>query len=163
MIFLVLVFSIFFEASFTNLISYSSTFLPMFLLSSLVILFPYFKNKNQNFLIVSGICGILYDIVFTNTLFINTLSFIICGILILLGYNYFNYKIYSCNILNIIIIILYRIISYTFLCVIDYTVFNDNILLKGIYSSILINIIYGIILYIILDLLSNILNIKRMK
>ena len=49
---------------------------------------------------------------YTLTLFLNTLSFLACGYLIKVGYNFINPNILSTNILNIFIIIIYRIISY---------------------------------------------------
>lgn len=163
MIYCILIFSFLFEAAFSNLISNSSILTPLFLITSLVILYPYFKNKNANFVIVCIVLGLFYDIIFGNTTFINTLSFGILSGITILGYNYINYNIYSSNLLNIIVLVLYRIISYLLLCIVDYISFNENILLEGIYNSILVNLIYGILLYLITIWLSKIFNIKRVE
>lgn len=159
--YLVLVISLLLEAIFSNIVSLNSLFIPLFLITSLVIIYPYFCKKNINFFLVCLISGFLYDLIFADSLFINTLSFSFAGIIIILGYSYVNYSIYSSNILNIIVIILYRIISYLLLCIIGYTTFNENILLSGISSSLILNIIYGLILYLVIDMISKIFVIKR--
>ena len=163
MIYIIILFSFLFESVFSNIVNSYSFLTPLFLLTSLGILYPYFKNKRINFFIVCIICGLFYDIVFTDSPFINTISFGLCSGLIILIYNYVNYNIFSSNIINIINIIFYRVISFLLLCIIDFINFNELILLEGIYNSLLINIIYGIILFIIMDLLSKIFNIKRVE
>ncbi len=159
--YLVLVISLLLEAIFSNIVSLNSLLIPLFLITSLVIIYPYFCKKNINFFLVCLVSGFLYDLIFADSLFINTLSFSFAGIIIILGYSYVNYSIYSSNILNIIIIILYRIISYLLLCIIGYTTFNENILLSGVSSSLILNIIYGLILYLVIDMISKIFVIKR--
>lgn len=161
MIAVILIFSFLFEAIFTNIVSINSIFIPLFLLTSIVLVYPYFKNKKFNYLLVCIILGVFYDIGFSNTIFVNTISFGILSGIIMVCYNYVNYNIYTSNIINVIILITYRVLTYIMLLSINYISFNRNILLKGIYSSLLINIIYGIILYIIIDLLSKIFNKRK--
>lgn len=164
MIYIILMLSYLLEASFSNIVSKESIFVPLFLLTSLTILYPYFKNIGKfNFIITSVICGFIYDISFTNSIFINTLSFGFASGFIILIYNYINYNICSSNFLNIVVLIFYRIISYILLCIIDFVKFNEMSLLKGIYSSLIFNVIYGIIIFIIVDLLAKIFNIKRVE
>lgn len=163
MITCILIFSFLFEAMFTNLVSTNSIFIPLFTLTSLVLVYPYFKKKNFNYVLVCLILGIFYDIAFADSVFINTICFGIIGGLNILIYNYVKYNIYTSNIINIIIIITYRIISYIIVLSINFITFNGNILFKGIYSSLLINIAYGVILYFIIDFLAKILNKKRVE
>ena len=163
MIYIVIMFSFLFEASFSNIVNSYSFFTPLFILTALSILYPYFKNKKINFVIVCVICGLFYDIAFTNSPFIKTISFGLSGGLIILEYNYVNYNIFSSNFINIINIIFYRIISFLLLCIIDFMNFNELNLLQGIYNSILANLIYGIIIYLIVDLIAKIFNIKRVE
>ena len=141
MIYGLIIFSFLFESIVTNIVHINTLLTPLFLITSLVILYPYFKNKT-NFIISCIVCGFFYDIAFTDSTFINTISFGISGCFIILCYNYFKYSIYSSNFINIISIIVYRIISYVLLVIVDYLNFNMTSLLEGIYNSILINIIY---------------------
>ena len=163
MITCILIFSFLFEAMFTNLVGTNSIFIPLFTLTSLVLVYPYFKKKNFNYVLVCLILGIFYDIAFADSVFVNTICFGIIGGLNILIYNYVKYNIYTSNIINIIIIITYRIISYIILLSINFIIFNGNILFKGIYSSLLINIAYGVILYFIIELLAKIFNKKRVE
>ena len=163
MITCILIFSFLFEAMFTNLVSTNSIFIPLFTLTTLVLVYLYFKKKNFNYVLVCLILGIFYDIAFADSVFVNTICFGIMGGLNILIYNYVKYNIYTSNIINIIIIITYRIISYIILLSINFITFNGNILFKGIYSSLLINIAYGVILYFIIELLAKIFNKKRVE
>ena len=142
------------------LISEDTLFTPLFFITSLAILYPYFKNK-VNFIIICIICGFFYDIAFMDSAFINTISFGICSYFIIMCYGYFNYSIYSSNLINIFNIIVYRIISYILLVIVDYVNFDGFSLLEGIYNSILLNIIYGIFIYLIATMLSKIFKIKK--
>ena len=160
MICFILIFSFLLEAIFTNIVSTNSLFIPLFTITSFVLIYPYFKKKKQNYIIICLILGLFYDIAFADSIFVNTISFSLIGSLVILCYNYVKYNIYTSNIINIIIIISYRIISYLILLSINYITFNNKIFFRGIYSSLLINIIYGILLYIIIELLSKILNKK---
>lgn len=163
MIYIVLIFSFLFECAFSNIVNSYCLLTPLFLIVSFSILYPYFKNNKFNFVIVGIICGLLYDIALTDSIFINTISFGICSGLIVLGFSYVNYNIYSSSIINLIVIVFYRIISYFLLCIIDYVNFNEYVLLEGISNSIIINIIYGIILFIIVDLVAKVFNIKKVE
>lgn len=163
MIYIILTFSFLFETMFTNIIIIDSFLIPLFLLTSLSILYPYFKKNKLTFFIASVICGFFYDIMVTNSPFINTISFGLCSGLIILIYNYMNYNIVNSNFINIINIIFYRIISYLLLCIIDIVKFNEFRLLESIYNSLLVNVIYGIIIFVIVDLIAKIFNIKRVE
>ena len=163
MIAVFLIFSFLFEASFTNLISINSLLTPLYVITTLVLLYPYFKNKQINYIIVCLILGLFYDISFADSIFVNTLSFGIIGYIVSLCYNYVKYNIYTANIINIILIISYRIISYLILTSLNYISFNDKLFFEGIYNSLIINIIYGIILYTIIDIVAKIFNQKRVE
>lgn len=163
MISIILIFSFLFEAVFTNLVNINSLFIPLFVITSLVLIYPYFKNKNFNYIITCLILGLFYDIAFSDSVFVNTVSFGIIGSIIILCYDYVKYNIYTSNIINIIILISYRIITYIILLSVNYISFNSKIFFSGIYKSLLINILYGIIMYIIIDLVANLLNKKRVE
>ena len=160
MIFILVVLSFLFESAITNIVSINSIFIPLFVLTSLIILYPYFKNKNS-FMITCVICGFFYDIAFSDSLFINAISFGISSFFIILIYNYLKYNIYNSNFISILTIVIYRFISYLLLVIVDYTRFSSFSLIRGIYSSIVINMFYGIIIYIISNLISKKFNIQK--
>ena len=161
MIYIIIILSFIFESIFTNIVSINSNLIPLFTIISLSLLYPYFKKNTINYLIVCGITGLFYDLIFTNTPFINTVSFMLISFLVMLNYRLFKYNILSSSIFNIILIIVYRLISYILLVLVGYINFKFNTLFDGISTSIIINIIYGIILYIIIDKLARILDKKK--
>ena len=163
MICLFLIISFLLEGMFTNFISTNSVLIPLFTLTSLVVIYPYFNKKNINYIIICLIMGVLYDVVFINSLFINTICFSIMGGLTILCYSFVKYNIYTSNIINILILIAYRIITYIMLLSINYITFNSSILFKGIYSSILINVLYAIMSYFILEIIAKIFNKNRVE
>ena len=161
MIYALIIFSFLFESVITNIVPLNSFLVPLFFLTSLSILYPYFKSNNVSFIINCMVCGLIYDIAFGDSVFINTLSFGICGLSIICGYHFMKYTIYTSSFVNILSIVVYRIVSYFLLLILDYISFNMLSLFSGIYNSLLINLVYGIIIYLIMDLLAKIFNIKR--
>lgn len=145
---LIIIMSFFLEGIFSNIININSIILPLFTITSLVITYPYFnKDKKYLFIIISFIIGIVYDIAYTNSLFINTFTFLICSLIIILINKYIKYNFISNMLTNILVLVLFKFISYILLFIFRFINFNNNILLKGIYSSLILNITYGIFLY----------------
>ena len=105
--------------------------------------------------------GILYDIVYTNTLFLNTLVFM--GIIYLVARIY---KVLTNNFLNTfiistIIICLYRFIIYICFFILGVIEWNFTDIINSISHSLIINYIYITIFYFTLYGISKKLQIKR--
>ncbi len=131
---MILFISLILETIVSNVVGINSIFIPLFFIMSLILIYP-----KEDYLIICFICGLIYDICFYNSLFINTISFILIGLLIP------NLKKYNIYFKSIIVIIFYRFISYSMLVLIGYTKFNISLLFKSIYSSIILNIIFIIL------------------
>ena len=163
MIVVALIVSFFLEGLFTNLIPLNSYLLPLFTVTSLTILYPYFNNNNVKFIGVSTIIGFFYDIVYTDSLFVSTFSFVLISMAIIIIYNYINMNWLNINLLNIVIVILFKITSYMILCIVGYFHFKSNVMISGIYHSLIINFIYGLLLYGITFKIGKRLNLKKME
>lgn len=151
------------EGVFTNLVSLNSVLLPLFTVTALTILYPYFNNNQLKFMGISAITGLCYDIIYTDSIFVNTFSFVIISVAIIVIYNYITMNIFNINGLNIVIIVLFKVVSYLLLCIVGYTRFISGTLICGIYSSLIVNIIYGIVFYVVVDKIGKQLNIKKME
>lgn len=162
MIYFTLIFSLIFEAIISNIVEIDSIFIPIFLLCSLVIIYPYIDKKN-NFLILSIISGFFYDNIFVNSNFISTISFFICAYLIIMLYKILNNNFINSLIAVILTLILYRLSTYLLLILIGYNGITFKLLFRSIYSSLIINIIYSIILYFILKKINIIKKIGKNK
>ena len=156
----IIIISFILEGVLTNIINTNSIILPLFTIVSLVITYPYIKN-NYTFIIISIIIGLLYDIAYTNSLFINTFTFTLCSLLIIFIDKFIKESFFGRMCINIFMIIIFKILSYFLLFVFSFIKFNHNILIKGIISSLILNIIYGLILYFICDRISIKLNIRK--
>ncbi len=154
MIMYIILSSLFLENILSNHIPLNSMFTPLFTVVSLVLIYPYFVNDDDKFLKYCAITGLIYDLIFTNTVPLNLISFLLVGLIIKL----INITL-SNNFINVMIIaacsvIMYLIITYFLLVIIGYKTFNFNYLITSIYQTLFANIIYSFIGYIISDKIS---------
>lgn len=153
-IIIILVFSFIFEGIFSNFISTYSFFSPLFVLMSLIIIYPFLINDKESYYKCCFIMGLLYDLIYTDTIIVHAFLFLIIGFLItkinlILANNHINVMVVA-----LIIIILYRLIMYLLLILtsnVDANIWN---FFESIYLSLIANIIYVVILNIITDNIS---------
>lgn len=161
MVILILVFSFFFEGTFSLLVPTDSLLIPLFTLVSLILIYPYFNKKNNNYYKYCFITGLIYDLTYTDTIIFNAFLFTLIGFIIvklsnLLAHNYVNDII-----MTIIVIAVYRIITYIFLLITGNVNFQINDLFSNFYQSLISNIIFVLVVLGITNLISNKLKIKR--
>ena len=126
-----------------------SLFTPYFTLISLVIIYPFFKKKDREYYILIGVTGFLYDLFYTNLLFTHTLFFLLIGLVVS-----YIYKKMELNLLTNLFLIIFTIIFYQVVFSLCLFIFNvvpitiENTLYL-ISHSLILNIIYGEILYLI--------------
>lgn len=130
-----------------------SLFTPMFTLISLFLIYPLLKKDLTKYFIIALVLGIIYDLFFTNLLFFNGLLFLGIAYIIHILYKYL-----EINFINIILEIIIIITIYELLTVLSIILFNlvPITLPKVIYKishSLIINIIYAELIYLIINLL----------
>lgn len=161
MIVSILFISFILEGIVSNLVPTSSLFIPLFSIVSLLVTYPLFNENKIKYLIYSGTLGLLYDLVYTNTPFINTFTFVITALIIT-----FICKFITLNKLNLVLIILFillfnQTINYLLLCLFRYRIFNNSTLLEGLYSSLILNVVYSYILYVVIEIINKKRKYKR--
>ena len=157
-IYLIVFISFYLDGIVSNFISINTTLLnPLLTLATLVIIYPYFYNNEKKYCFICFLVGILYDIIYTNTLGLNAMIFLIMGFFVKKINVFISNNSINVSFISLVIIVLYRIISFFTLTLIGYINLDFNILLHSITSSLLLNIIYTIMLYLITD------NISRKK
>lgn len=159
----VIIISFLLDGIFSNLISNNSLLVPFFSLVCLLVLYPYFNGNNKNFIIISMLVGLFYDIIYTDSIFVNTFIFLILCLFIIKVNQYANYNLLNICGLSIICISIYRLLSYLLLCMVGYLTFNKSVLIVGIYSSLIINVVYSAILYFITNFLGKKLKLKKIE
>ena len=150
MIIFISILSFFLDSILSKYISPNSLFLPLFTIVSIVIIYPYFNNNNYRYFKYIAILGLLYDITIMNMIFYNFFIFMILGFINIFIKYLLSHRLYINIIITIILIIVYRFINFIF---INITVGNVNAfeLFKSIYSSLILNIIYCTIIYLITE------------
>ena len=136
---------------YTNL----SIFTPLFTLVSIFMIYPFFKKKEKTYFILIFIVGIIYDLLYTNLLFFNGVLFITIGLLIK-----YIYKTYEITPLRLILYIIILITSYEFLTSLVLLIYNvvEFTFYKVFYkiiNSLVLNIIYSEIIYLIIKIIPN--------
>lgn len=139
---ILIIISIILDGVFSN---FSNIFFPLFLFSLLPIIYKYKKNL----IIYSLIIGLIYGLIFTNMFLLEIISYYICSLFIICFFKKFNYNIYNLLLITLLNIILYRTISFIVLSLSNIIPFSISLLFKSIYSSLILNIIYIILIYLI--------------
>ncbi|MEG0826143.1 MAG: rod shape-determining protein MreD [Bacilli bacterium] len=140
---IIVLISFFLESILSNYINISTNFFtPLFTITSLIVIYSKFENK---YLKICLLFGLLYDLVFTDTLFINMILFLLIGFFVKFVNIYLPKNYINNSIILIIIIIFYRIFIYIIMLMANQLTNNAFLLFKSIYSSLLLNIIYGLL------------------
>lgn len=124
-----------------------SIFTSLFVPITIYLIYPFYKNQELRYYIESFIIGIIYDLIFTNLLFFDGVIFLIISLVSVKIYKNFIVDKYK-NIMYVFLII----ILYEFLVASIFLIFNlvpicfYDFVYK-ISHTLLINVVYGFLLY----------------
>lgn len=135
--------SFFLDGLLSNYLSF-----PFFLTLTSIIFYSNFLNEDT-FIKYSLVIGILYDITYTNTLFLNGILFFLIALFLKTIDRRYKNKLSFFLLLNGLIHLIYVMTIYLLLILFRYLTFDAFILIKGLVESILIDTIYFLILYFI--------------
>lgn len=150
MIILLLFLSFYLEGLFSMFLNVSFL-IPLFTLMTLIIIYPFMINYERKYYIICLFTGLLYDIAYTNTLFLNASLFLLLGYITTKLYYHFKTNILNTNIVGFIIILIYRTLTYFLLLFINYIDNDYYELINSILNSILLNLFYITSFYIIVN------------
>lgn len=119
----------------------------MFTITSLVLIGTTYRKQKKDYYKICFIVGIIYDLLFTNTLILNMFLLPLFAFIILKLYSFFQDNLINATIINTIILLLYHLITFIILVIVGYLPFNLSILLSDIASILIINNFYLIIMY----------------
>lgn len=109
----------------------------------------YNKKRTKEYYLLAFIMGFLYDAIYYNIIFFNSIIFIIIAAFLLKVEKYLYDTFFSDFLLSLIVMVVYRTIIYLILLIIGYTRYNLNNLVESILYSIPFNTIFLIIIYVI--------------
>ncbi len=162
MVGVVTVLSFLLEGIVSNIVGITSTWLvPLFSIVSLIIIYPYFNHEEENFLKVCFAVGLFYDLIYTDTLVINACIFTLIGFFIRWLNSWMSNHAISVLFITFLTIFVYRILMYLILIVVGFLPFDLNTIVTSITSSLLLNLIYSEVLYLITDFMSKKYRIRK--
>lgn len=143
MSYLIIFISFFLDGILSFFINNNVIFNSLFTLTSLMVICRYYKKKDAlKYLILCGVVGLLLDIVYTDTLFLNSGLYLIIGVAIIKYFKLFRYNLLNSLLLLFIIICFYRTLTFIVLANVEFIKLDFYQLFKSIYSSLVLNIIY---------------------
>ena len=129
----------------SNYLPTNGIFMPLFTLMCLIVIYPHF-NDNSWYYKYAFILGIFYDIVYTGTFIFYASVFLLISFIISKLNRTLTESYINLIIISIVSIIIFRTITYLLIVLTGNLSFDFYYLFRGIYSSILINVIYVVIL-----------------
>lgn len=159
-------FSFLLEGFMSNIFASSLTdvsyFTTIYTVISFVVIYPYFYNKKKYYILLI-IFGILFDALYTSTFIVNVFIFLWIGFVIYLLNNILSDNIFMINIISIIAIITYHLLSFIILSIAGYANYSFLLLGRIIVHSIIMTIIYTSLSYLVIKTLFNRFDIKEIK
>ena len=104
----VLIISFILDSIVSNFISLDSLFFPLFTLMALIIIYPYFNNNRQKYFGVCLVTGICYDLIYSNTIIIHGMLFLLIGFIITRLNLIISNNSINVGIMAIVCIVIYR-------------------------------------------------------
>ena len=143
---LILVISFLLEGIISNFVSINGFFAPLFTLTALIIIYPLFDEEAEYYK-YALVTGFIYDLFYTDTIVFHAIifsfmAFLISRLNLVLSDNYVNVLV-----IIAICILIYRIITYSFLVLVSSVSFDFIALIFSILKSLMINLIYSVIIF----------------
>ncbi len=154
---IILIISILLDGILTNflpfLVNDLSIFTPLLTVVSIFIIYPFYRKHEKKYYIILFIVGIIYDLLYTNLLFFNGILFLVIGLIS--KFINKNYEVTPLRLIIYIIIIVFFYESITGLILFIFRLVPVTIykVFYKIIHSLLLNIIYSEILYLIIKLI----------
>lgn len=146
-----------------NSFLYNTVLIPLCVICTLILIEPFFYKNKTKYLIYSFTIGLLYDLIFTGNYFLSSGIFLLIASLIIL-INKITPNNLLISIIEIITFIcIYRTISFLLMSIFQIIPFELELLSKSIFCSLSLNIIFSIILYFIMYIISKKFNIIRIN
>ena len=151
---LIIVMSFIIDGILTNFLPYIelSLFMPLLTLISIFLIYPFYKKSDTKYFLIVIIVGIIYDLFYTNLLFFNSLLFLLVAYLSKTIYKNLEISSIKLPIYITIVIITYEILTALILLIFNVVPITFSNVLYKISHSIILNIIYSEIIYLILKL-----------
>ena len=124
-----------------------SIFTSLFVPITIYLIYPFNKNHELRYYIESFIIGIIYDLIFTNLLFFDGVIFLIISLVSVKIYKNFIVDKYKNIMYVFLIIILYEFLVASIFLIFNLVPISFYDFIYKISHTLLINVVYGFLLY----------------
>lgn len=124
-----------------------SIFTSLFVPITIYLIYPFYKNQKLKYYIESFIIGIIYDLIFTNLLFFDGIIFLIISLVSVKIYKNFIVDKYKNIMYVFLIIILYEFLVASIFLIFNLVPISFYDFIYKISHTLLINVVYGFLLY----------------
>lgn len=124
-----------------------SIFTSLFVPITIYLIYPFYKNQELKYYIESFIIGIIYDLIFTNLLFFDGVIFLIISLVSVKIYKNFIVDKYKNIMYVFLIIILYEFLMASIFLIFNLVPISFYDFVYKISHTLLINVVYGFLLY----------------
>ncbi len=153
---IVIIVSIIFDGILTNFLPYLvndlSIFTPLFTVVSIFIIYPFFRKDIKKYYLTAFLIGIIYDLFYTNLLFFNAILFLIIAAISRFIYKHYEINWFSIIFYIILIISTYELITAGIVFIFQLVPITFDKIIYKISHSLLINIIYAELIFLILKI-----------
>lgn len=163
---ILLLISFFLQGIVSNFLAYTSVdisiFSTIYILITLLLLYPYFENKKK-YLLLLVIFGWLMDITYSNTFLLNISLFFIAYKFSSLFHFFLPYNLVTINVSNVLSIFIYHILSFIFLSLLKFDNYSIIMLFRMLGCNILMTVIYTSISYYVIRFFNSRFELKEVK
>ena len=124
-----------------------SIFTSLFVPITIYLIYPFYKNQKLKYYIESFIIGIIYDLIFTNLLFFDGVIFLLISLVSVKIYKNFIVDKYKNIMYVFLIIILYEFLVASIFLIFNLVPISFYDFIYKISHTLLINVVYGFLLY----------------
>ena len=153
---IIIIISLILDGLLTNFFPYVGTlslFTPLLTVVAISITYPLFRKHEKKYLIILFIIGILYDSFYTNMLFLDGVLFLIIGLMSIRLHKFIKVDFYKLLVLLLIVIVTYELLNASIFFIFRITNITILEVLSKVLHTLLLNLLYGEIIYTIITLL----------
>ena len=151
---IIVICSILLDGISTNFLPYSpstlSLFTPLLTVVSFILIYPFYRKKVKKYYIISITIGLIYDLLYTNLLSVNSILFFIIAYVTKIIHKNIEVNYLNIILFVIVIISLYEALNGLIIVVFNLVPITIESLIYKITHSLLLNILTTEIIYIII-------------
>lgn len=147
---------------FPSTLSDVSYFTTIYIIISFAVIYPYFDSEKKYYILLF-VFGLLFDILYTGTFILNIVIFFVVSIIIKLLNNIFPENVFTTNVISVISVSFYHIISFIILSLVSNVGYDFMLLINIILGSLIMTVIYTTISYFVMKFVYHKFNIKYIK